>query len=199
MKGHPNIIEAFNYYSDTGQVTLPQGASIAPILERQNCMSLEFCSHGDLIGLLIEQGHFQDEKLVKHLMLQICNGLEAVHTTANYAHLDIKPDNILIGDDYQLKLTDFGFAEPTSLEISRRCGTESYCAPEIHEGSKAYHGIQADIFSLGVVFFIMQFTKPPFSKASTQDNNYRCFAKNPSVFWRCSPAVRSFKKTGTYD
>ena len=89
-------------------------------------------------------------------MLQICNGLEAVHTGTNNAHLDLKPDNILIGDDYQLKLTDFGFAEPTSRPVTITCGTESYCAPEIHEvGPKSYNGIQADIFSLGVVFFIM--------------------------------------------
>jgi len=64
-------------------------------------------------------------------MLQICNGLEAVHTTAKYAHLDIKPDNILIGNDYQLKLTVFGFAQPNTSEVTFACGTEGYCAPEV--------------------------------------------------------------------
>ena len=73
-------------------------------------MIMELCSHGDLIGLLLDNGPFQDEKLIKQLMLQICNGLDAIHTTTKHSHLDIKPDNILIGDDYQMKFTDFGFA-----------------------------------------------------------------------------------------
>jgi len=109
LKGHSNIVEVFNYYSDNGRITLPEGTGQC-VKEDSNCMNLEFCKNGDLIGLLLDNGPFQDEKLIKHLMLQICNGLEAVHSTAKYAHLDIKPDNILIGNDYQMKLTDFGFA-----------------------------------------------------------------------------------------
>ena len=94
-------------------------------------MSMELCSHGSLVDYIIENGPFNDDLLLKHLLLQICKGVDAIHTTANYAHLDIKPDNILIGDDYLLKMTDFGLAQPTTQEIIKQYGTEGYTAPEI--------------------------------------------------------------------
>lgn len=148
----------YNYYEDTGCVTLPEGISAPELAVRENktCMSMEYCSHGDLISCILDHGPIQDQKLVKHLMLQICQGLDAVHNTTEYAHLDIKPDNILIGDDFQLKLTDFGLARPITESISTLVGTEGYCAPEVlNARNKPYNGIQADIFSLGVLFFIM--------------------------------------------
>ena len=89
-------------------------------------MSMELCSNGDLIDFILTYGAIQDDKLLRHLKLQICKGLEALHTTTNHAHLDMKPDNILIGDDYQLKLTDFGFAHPLTEEITKCFGTQGY-------------------------------------------------------------------------
>ena len=94
---------------------------------------MELCTNGALIDLLIERGPIKEEKLLKHLFVQICKGVQALHTVAKFAHLDLKPDNILIGDDYLLKLTDFGFAQPASMDILKAYGTPGYEAPEILE------------------------------------------------------------------
>ena len=75
-------------------------------------MSMEFCTHGDLGKQLNEKGAIKDEHLLKHLFVQICKGVDSLHTKAGHAHLDLKVDNILIGDDYLLKLCDFGFVHP---------------------------------------------------------------------------------------
>lgn len=70
---------------------------------------MELCK-GDLFDVILEKGPIKDENLLKHLFSQISGALEHLHTQASYAHLDIKLENILIGNDYQLKLSDFGFA-----------------------------------------------------------------------------------------
>ena len=79
------------------------------------------------------------------------------------------------------------------MEILKHYGTEGYEAPEILNRvgpHKTYKGVQADIYSLAVIFFIMKFGKPPFGKASLYDTNYKLYLKNPQAFWRCHPAVR---------
>ena len=104
-------------------------------VEDANCFSMEYCPEGDLVDLIKNHPRvFDDEMLLKHLQLQLCQGLEAVHTEAGYAHLDIKPDNILLGQDYLLKLTDFGFANPLSKKVKKITGTDGYQAPETLTG-----------------------------------------------------------------
>ena len=92
--------------------------------------------------------------------------VHAVHSKTHNVHLDIKPDNILIGDDHLLKLTDFGFVRPAHKKIDKVCGTQGYLAPEqLHlrrDTVVPYDGVKADIFSLGIVLFAIQFGSLPF-------------------------------------
>ena len=151
LKGHPNIIEVFNYYNGDGNATfLPGTIKYQPmrteVKSNLNVMSMEFCTHRSLIDIIIEKGAFTDESLLKHLMLQICKGVDAMHTVTKHAHLDLKPDNIMIGDDYLLKLIDFGFAHPIDMDILKHLGTDGYEAPEIKNRmglnvNKTYRGV----------------------------------------------------------
>jgi 5'-AMP-activated protein kinase catalytic alpha subunit len=75
-------------------------------------------------------------------------------------HRDIKAENILVDPvTFKTKITDFGFSVIFTDEISNErmhtvCGTINYMAPEILE-NKGYYGPKADIWSVGVLLFVM--------------------------------------------
>lgn len=124
-------------------------------------MLTELC-RADLFDLISAKGPLLDRRLLKTLFKQICL---AVHATklAGYAHLDIKLENILIGQDYNLRLCDFGFSRRIGIPVTRPFGSEGYMAPEvIDQHTFSYESTNADIFSLGVVLFTMYFGQPPF-------------------------------------
>lgn len=89
--------------------------------------------------------------------------------------------------NYVLKLADFGFA--TLLEGKRKdyilhtkLGTEGYMAPEVQ--TKNYDGRKADIFSSGVILFIMFTATPPFERSVPNDPYYKLIKdKNYMAFW----------------
>jgi serine/threonine protein kinase len=114
------------------------------------------------------------------------NGLNYMHEKG-YAHRDIKPENLLLTSDFVLKIADFGFA--TLLEgkdksgvLHTKLGTDGYMAPEVQK--KNYIGTQADIFSSGVILFIMYTASPPFEKSVPEDPYYRLIKdRNFTTFW----------------
>ena len=70
-----------------------------------------------------------------------------------------------------------------------------YMPPEILERAvnATYKGVAADIFSLGVILWILHFGSPPFLNASSTDRNYTILQKNVDAFWRLHPAVRKYQ------
>lgn len=70
-------------------------------------------------------------------------------------HRDLKLENILVDDGLTIKVADFGFATYKKInKLKSYRGTKTYMAPEIKEG-KVYDGRQSDIFSVGVILFII--------------------------------------------
>jgi len=70
-------------------------------------------------------------------------------------HRDLKLENILVDDHLNLKVADFGFATYKKVhKLKSYRGTMTYMAPEIKEG-KVYDGKQIDMFSTGVILFII--------------------------------------------
>ena len=112
---------------------------------------------------------------------KLMRGLQYLHGKG-FAHRDIKLENILVDVNYNLKICDFGLACPIEGSTgdgfsNRAVGTISYMAPELILGSK-YQGIVADMFALGVVFFMMYAGQAPFQKADFDDPLFYLIALN---------------------
>jgi serine/threonine protein kinase len=163
---------------------------------------MEYCPNGDLFDLIKRTGKM-NEKLAKYLFLQLLNGVEFLHSKAGVAHLDLKLENILVGNNYQVKLCDFGFFQEISKKVTKNMGTHGYRAPETYiESNDGFSGDKADIFSLGVILFIMIFGVPPFSMATKDDPLYRLFYRGPNnykYFFRMHHATKQLYQSSDLD
>lgn len=87
--------------------------------------------------------------------------------TMDIVHRDIKCENILISEHFTVKLTDFGFSKfiqrAKRLNCNTFCCSLSYAPPEVLS-TRPYDGKAADIWSLGVVLYVMLNKKMPFSR-----------------------------------
>jgi len=112
---------------------------------------MDYYRNGSLHDLIRSEGPLSVERALK-CTLEIANGLSAAHKEG-IIHRDIKPLNVLLGDDYTCKVSDFGIAASTDRSIYSRIGTEAYMAPEQALGRRT--GVPADIYSLGVTLYEM--------------------------------------------
>jgi serine/threonine protein kinase len=131
-------------------------------------MELEFAEGGELFNFLMYTGCFP-ENIARTYFQQIIQGLHHCHSKG-ISHRDLKAENLLLDKNFKLKIADFGLSAihdaPAWLET--QCGTKGYMAPEILSKSQ-YKGPLVDIWSLGVVLFIMLTGFPPFQIAQKGD------------------------------
>mmetsp|Transcript_58802 Transcript_58802/g.172569 ORF Transcript_58802/g.172569 Transcript_58802/m.172569 type:complete len:545 (+) Transcript_58802:234-1868(+) len=116
---------------------------------------LEMLEGGDVLDRLHEAEHLT-ERLAMRVVKQVLEAIQYMHSNG-MVHRDIKPDNIVFEsvDRDQVKLIDFGLCcewHEGMAPMMRRCGTEFYMAPEVHEGS---YTNKVDIWSLGAAAHAM--------------------------------------------
>ncbi|GAA4840484.1 hypothetical protein GCM10023201_33080 [Actinomycetospora corticicola] len=89
------------------------------------------------------------------MIQQICDGMEYLSTNGEFAHLDLKPSNVLVDDRGDIKIADFGLSRPARTPDGRFAaaggGTWAYAAPEVLRGEHC--DSRADIFSVGVIIY----------------------------------------------
>ena len=110
----------------------------------------EYASKGALIEYIIKANEVPlEEKYAKILFKKILKGVQEMHNN-KICHTDIKLNNIVLDENFNPKLCDFGYVHSVDKKkkLTKAFGTRGYCAPEAFR--KRYDGIKADIFSLGV-------------------------------------------------
>ena len=127
---------------------------------------MEYLKGKDLRAMIGEREPLRLEQKLDYA-LQICRGLEAVHSE-DIIHRDIKPENVKILAGGKVKIMDFGIAKPAASTMTQpgaRMGTPWYMSPEQIKGK----GIdkRADIFSFGVLFYELLTYQKPFDGDDT--------------------------------
>lgn len=189
---HSRILNATEYIPEVSvktQEDLPDGSKKTSDTVF-SALVLEYAPNSDLLSLLAEHGPLP-EVLARTYFHQMVDAIEYLHTRG-VCHLDIKPDNILLDENYCIKLADFGLA----LQLGeKRClkgiaGTTLYLSPEMHLDLK-YDGYQADLFALGITLFTMVSGILPFRSAKQEDSLYRFIAKQDfDSFWKKHEGLR---------
>ncbi|KAI8377509.1 uncharacterized protein BYT42DRAFT_496875 [Radiomyces spectabilis] len=135
---------------------------------------MEYCENGSLGSLLEHGGRIEDELYIVDYAYQLLSGLAYLHEN-NIVHRDIKPDNILIDYEGQLKLSDFGAAKITAkgqktmgrttmnMNVNSLAGTPMYMAPEVITGGDTGRKGSMDIWSLGCCIVQMATGRRPWS------------------------------------
>merc|ERR1712051_1045119 len=159
---HQGIIDMYEY-GDAGQVVKPSGRVIDSLV----FIVMEFVQGGLLFDLCQAMG----EDAGRFFLHQMLESVEFMHSR-RVVHRDLKLENILIDDNLNLKLADFGFSCYKNIDTLKSYrGTMTYMAPEIKE-SKQYKGTQVDMFSIGVILFIIVQGIFPFKEARKEEYFY---------------------------
>ena len=173
-------------YIDSGKGYIKKGSSISP---NRDYLINNYFAKGNLYTYLKKTKIGFPEKYAKIIFWKILEGIKIIHDL-DICHLDIKLDNILLDSHYNPIIMDFGLSSemikkgPNEYEpLTEHKGTYKYMCPEMYRGIK-YHGIQADIFSLGVVLMHLVANSNCFELAYKKDSSYILFIKkNLEKFW----------------
>ncbi|KAI9722523.1 MAG: hypothetical protein M1828_004518 [Chrysothrix sp. TS-e1954] len=151
---HPNIVKLKDVWENRSELYL----------------IMELVDGGELFDYIDAAGGFKEDQAVwifRQLMAAVlhCHRL-GIH------HRDLKPENILVtifddeitgNENLQIKLADFGMAalQPKGTKLTTPCGSIHYAAPEVFE--KSYDGAKIDVWSLGVILYVMITGKTPYT------------------------------------
>lgn len=148
----------------------------------------EYIEH-DLAGLAVDSPQKLTEPLVKSYLLQLLSGLAYCHREG-YLHRDIKLSNILVSNDGQLKIADFGLGRKTMEDwlLTNKVITLWYRPPELLLGAMRY-STPVDVWSVGCILFELLTKKPLFDAADE-------FAALKKIFMVMGPPIEDPEDIG---
>src|SRR5919106_6666734 len=142
----PNIVAVFDSGSDADQ----------------HYLVMEYVAGQSLAQLLHRQGRLAPRRAAE-LAIEVCKALSAAHAQG-LVHRDVKPANVLVGEDGRVKVTDFGIAKAaataTLTGTGTVLGTAAYLSPEQAQGRPV--DARSDLYSLGCVLYELLCGSPPF-------------------------------------
>ncbi|OHT03220.1 CAMK family protein kinase [Tritrichomonas foetus] len=136
---------------------------------------MPYYEYGDLLHFL------RKKELPPHLQIKVCEQLlsavESLHALG-ICHRDIKPENILLGKHAVIRLSDFGSASLAfDGNVTGRVGSFEYSSPEAIRSMQPYDGFKSDMWSVGVVFYVIFARRQPFSNIN-MDFDYQSAINN---------------------
>lgn len=158
---HPNIVKLYEVFKDA----------------RKMYLVMELCTGGELFDRIVEEaekngeGTAFDERRAATYMQQILGAMRYLHMNS-FVHRDIKPENFLLASksaDAQIKVIDFGLAKkykPGDNRMKTKAGTPYYVSPQVLQGS---YNEKCDIWSCGVIAYILLCGYPPFYGDTDED------------------------------
>lgn len=171
---HPNIVTVHDFGEDNGVLYL----------------AMEFLKGMSLQDLLAHGKALPIEGIIR-LYDQVCSALDQAHAH-QIVHRDMKPANIMILENGTVKVTDFGIARLLSAgtgmtRVGQVVGTPSYMSPEQVRGLPVDG--RSDIFSLGVILYLLLTGKKPFDGPSLTTVIYKIVNEEPAPLSSIDPAA----------
>ncbi|GLT43712.1 hypothetical protein SLA2020_176440 [Shorea laevis] len=168
MVQHPNIVELHEVMASKSKIYF----------------AMELIRGGELFAK-IAKGRLREDQARVYFQ-QLISAVDFCHSRGVY-HRDLKPENLLLDEDGNLKVTDFGlsaFSEHLKQDglLHTTCGTPAYVAPEVI-GKKGYDGAKADIWSCGVILYVLLAGFLPFQ----DDNLVAMYRKIYRGDFKCPP------------
>jgi len=149
---HPNVISLIEKRAKKDAVY--NGTSI-----NFSYIVLELAPYGNFYQLLSSGKFPRDDILIRSYLHQLIEGLEYLHSNGVY-HMDIKLSNLLIGENYLLKIAGFKCCQ-FGKEPSLGKGTKNFRAPEV-KTQECINKEAADVYSAGIVLFVMKASMLPY-------------------------------------
>ncbi|XP_058114097.1 CBL-interacting serine/threonine-protein kinase 6 [Magnolia sinica] len=168
MVKHPNIVELHEVMASKTKIYF----------------AMELVRGGELFSK-VARGRLREDAARAYFQ-QLISAVDFCHSRGVY-HRDLKPENLLLDDDGNLKVTDFGLSalsEHLKQDglLHTTCGTPAYVAPEVI-GKKGYDGAKADLWSCGVILFVLLAGFLPFQ----DDNIVAMYKKIYRGDFKCPP------------
>ncbi|CAA0836216.1 CBL-interacting serine/threonine-protein kinase 10 [Striga hermonthica] len=177
---HPNIVQLYEVLATKSKIYFV----------------MEYMKGGELFNK-VAKGKLKPDSARKYFQ-QLISAVDFCHSRGIY-HRDLKPENLLLDENGNLKVSDFGLS---ALSESRKqdgllhttCGTPAYVAPEV-VSRKGYDGSKADIWSCGVILFVLLSGELPFHDSNLMEM-YRKISKGEFKYpnWVSSEARRLISK-----
>lgn len=145
---------------------------------------------GTSLQEMLSQGMLLPLNDVNDIIMQVADALNYAHNQ-NVVHRDIKSGNIMLLPGMKSKIMDFGIARMASSDLTKSgqfMGTPNYMSPEQIDGKKAVDG-RSDLFSLGVIYYLLLTGERPFSGDSFTSISYKIVHVDPIPPRTINPAV----------
>lgn len=155
---------------------------------------IELAENHELFDYIFYPKRGFSEKQAAEIFFKIVSAIKVLHSK-KIAHCDIKPENVLIDNDFNIKLIDFGYSSLSGDENNNETrnmiyvfqSTDIYGSPEAKKSDEnnGYDPIKHDLFSLGIFLFVIVLGCFPYTEYSLLDRRYFCIVNDDfDTFWK---------------